>query len=61
LEGLAAEDVGIFVYMWPLGFLDIWYILWSSGIFYSHLLCCTYKEKSGNPEFFFTKQLVTLA
>jgi hypothetical protein len=51
LEGVAMEDVGIFydrlVYFtanWYTYFMAIWYILWSFGILFPILLCCTKKN-----------------
>jgi hypothetical protein len=46
------EDVGHLVLVY---FMTIWYILWSFGIFYGHLVYfyrfgMLYLEKSGNPE-----------
>jgi hypothetical protein len=62
LEGLAMEDVPI-LGIRPFGpfcgqlayFMVIWYILWSFGISYGHLVYFSlfgmfHQEKSGNPE-----------
>jgi hypothetical protein len=54
LEGLAVEDIGIFMAILSTYFTAKWYILWPFGTFCGHLLHFPHfgmlcLEKSGNP------------